>query len=129
MKRKLTTKDTNTKSVLVIDDEKNICDFFVDLFNEYGIHVEVALNGRAGLEKALKNTYSLIFLDVKLGDVNGLDVLKKIKETDKSKKVIMISGYLKEPVIEQALKYGANGYLPKPISVRDVISMAFRFVR
>lgn len=119
----------NSKTVLVIDDEQNICDFFVDLFSEYGVNVDVAQDADIGLKKTLKNPYSVIFLDVKLGKEDGIEVLKKIMDFNPKIHVIMISAYLKEDVIEQAIKFGADGYLNKPLTVRDVISMVFRFIR
>ncbi|MFH1850823.1 MAG: response regulator [Candidatus Neomarinimicrobiota bacterium] len=129
MKSKLNSTKPNSKTVLVIDDEVNICEFFIDLFTVYGVNVDVAYDGDSGLKKALNNPYSVIFLDVKLGRDDGIEVLKKIMDHNPKIHVIMISAYLKEDVIEQAIRYGADGYLNKPLTVRDVISMVFRFIR
>ncbi|MEE9166145.1 MAG: response regulator [Candidatus Neomarinimicrobiota bacterium] len=115
-------------SVLVIDDEHSICQFFVDLFNEIGINIETEQTGAAGLESALKNSYSLIFLDVKLGDMSGIDVLRSIKASDLDTKVVVISGYLTESLIEEAMKMGVDGYLYKPLAVRDIVSLTHKFV-
>lgn len=122
----LNSNDSNP--ILVIDDEQSICEFFTDLFDEYGMTIDVEQSGTSGLKRALGDSYSLIFLDVKLGDMNGIDVLKRLKEGNPDTKVVMISGYLTEDIIEEALKLGVDGYLYKPLSVRDILSMTLRFI-
>lgn len=124
--KELNNNDSNP--ILVIDDEQSICEFFADLFDEYGITIDVEQSGTSGLKRALGDSYSLIFLDVKLGDMNGIDVLKRLKEGNPDTKVVMISGYLTEEIIEEALKLGVDGYLYKPLSVRDILSMTLRFI-
>lgn len=120
--------NNNSNPILVIDDEQSICEFFTDLFDEYGMTIDVEQSGTSGLKRALGDSYSLIFLDVKLGDMNGIDVLKRLKEGNPDTKVVMISGYLTEEIIEEALKLGVDGYLYKPLSVRDILSMTLRFI-
>jgi DNA-binding response OmpR family regulator len=115
-------------AILVIDDEQSICDFFVDLFDEYGVSIDTETSGTTGLKRSLAHSYSLVFLDVKLGDINGIEVLKQIKQKNPATRVVMISGYLTESVIEKALELGADGYLYKPISVRDLLSVILKFV-
>lgn len=120
--------NNDSNPILVIDDEQSICEFFTDLFDEYGMTIDVEQSGTSGLKRALGDSYSLIFLDVKLGDMNGIDVLKRLKEGNPDTKVVMISGYLTEDIIEEALKLGVDGYLYKPLSVRDILSMTLRFI-
>lgn len=128
MNKEVKSKTKTANPILVIDDEESICQFFTDLFDEYGIQIDAELSGTSGLKRAGGNSYSLVFLDVKLGDMNGIDVLKTIKRTKPRTKVVMISGYLTEEVIEEALKLGVDGYLYKPLSVRDILSMTLRFL-
>lgn len=119
---------TASPSILVVDDEQSICQFFVDLFDEIGIKIDTEMTGAAGLERALKNSYALIFLDVKLGDMTGTDVLKKLKEHDTSANVVIISGYLTESLIEEALNIGVEGYLYKPLAIRDILSLTNKII-
>lgn len=114
--------------VLVVDDDGGVCEFFQDLFEEMDIRVDVARSGTAGLRQVISGQYKLIFLDIKLGDRNGLDVLEGIRKVDNDVKIIMISGYLTEENIERALKSGADGYLYKPLQVRDIMAQTFRHV-
>jgi len=119
---------TKPPSILVIDDEQTICDFFVYVFEGFGIKIDTKQSGKSGVEIALEKSYSLIFSDVKLGDMSGIDVLKKIKNNDPSTKVVIISGYLTESLIKKALDLGADGYLYKPLVVRDVVSLTHKFL-
>lgn len=122
------TKVYEAPTILIIDDEESICEFFTDLFDVYNVKIDTELSGTSGLQRALKNRYDLIFLDVMLGDMNGIDVLKAIKLDNADTKVVMISAYLTEEIIEKALKLGADGYLYKPVSVRDIVSLTLRFI-
>lgn len=122
----MTDPSETGKEILVVDDEASICEFFVDLFDEYGIDIDVEQSGASGLKRALDHPYSLVFLDVKLGDMSGIDVLKKIKKAQPDTKVVVISGYLTEELIEEAIEFGVDGYLYKPLSVRDIISITIR---
>lgn len=111
--------------VLVVDDDEGVGEFFKDLFEEMDIKVDIATSGTAGLNSAKAGEYKLIFLDINLGDISGLDVLEGIRKDNKDVKIIMISGYLTEVNIERALKTGADGYLYKPLQVRDIVSQTF----
>ena len=114
--------------VLVVDDDEGVCEFFQDLYDEMDIKVDVVTSGVAGLNSANTGDYKLIFLDINLGDISGLDVLEGIRKANKQVKIIMISGYLTEANIERALKAGADGYLYKPLQVRDIIAQTFKHV-
>jgi len=115
--------------ILIIDDEESICEFFKDLFEIYNVNIDIELSGTSGLKKISRKNYNLIFLDIMLGDVNGIDLLKAIKQRSKETKIIMISAYLTEQMIEKALKNGADGYLYKPISVRDILAVSMRWIK
>jgi len=115
--------------ILIIDDEESICEFFKDLFEIYNVNIDIELSGTSGLKKISRKNYNLIFLDIMLGDANGIDLLKAIKQRSKETKIIMISAYLTEQMIEKALKNGADGYLYKPISVRDILAVSMRWIK
>lgn len=115
--------------VLIIDDEENICEFFKDLFDMYNVKIDTEMSGASGLKKGLEKMYNLIFLDVMLGDMNGIEVLKAIKQKFPETKVVMISAYLTAEIIEKALKIGADGYLYKPVEVRDILSLTQQHIK
>ncbi len=129
----MTQSNNNQKKqvapIIVIDDDGSILEFFKDLFDEMDIIIDTETDGMTGISSILENKYELVFLDVMLRDMNGLDVLKAVKSAFKEDiKVIMISGYLTEEVIENALSFGADGYLYKPLSVMDVLSKTIKYI-
>ena len=128
----MTQSNNNQKKqvapIIVIDDDESILEFFRDVFNEMDLIIDTETDGMTGISRILEKKYELIFLDVMLRDMNGLKVLKAIKSAYSDIRVIMISGYLTEEVIEQALSYGADGYLYKPLSAMDVLSKTIKFI-
>lgn len=114
--------------IIVIDDDESILEFFRDVFNEMDLIIDTETDGMTGISRILEKKYELVFLDVMLRDMNGIKVLKAVKAAYKDINVIMISGYLTEEVIEQALSAGADGYLYKPLSVMDVLSKTIKFM-
>lgn len=128
----MTQSNNNQKKqvapIIVIDDDESILKFFRDLFNEMDLLIDTETDGMTGISRILEKKYELVFLDVMLRDMNGLKVLKAVKSAYSDIKVIMISGYLTEEIIEQALSYGADGYLYKPLSVMDVLSKTIKFI-
>ena len=104
--------------LLTIDDELDVCDFIKDFFTQRGYTVLVALNGRDGLALVKKEKPRIVFLDIVMAEMNGLDVLKEIKAFDPSIKVIMVS-VADDPVTRlQARQSGADEFIRKPFSKR-----------
>jgi len=114
--------------IIVIDDDESILEFFRDVFNEMDLIIDTETDGMTGISRILEKKYELVFLDVMLRDMNGLKVLKAVKSAYSDIRIIMISGYLTEEIIEQALSYGADGYLYKPLSAMDVLSKTIKFI-
>jgi len=106
--------------VLIIDDEKNICISLKSILEDEDYNCDYALSGTEGLEKFDIYSPDVILLDVKLGNVNGLDILEQILKIDANTTVIMISGHsgIKEAVT--AIKMGAFDFLEKPLSLTKV---------
>ena len=75
MKSNPDTIENTPPEILIIDDEENICEFFVDLFKMYNIKIDTAMSGASGIKQSSEKMYNLIFLDVMLGDMNGIEVL------------------------------------------------------
>jgi len=121
-------KSKTMPRVLVIDDEPTVCQFFRDLYEEMNILVDTTTQAAEGIRMAEEDTYDLIFLDIKLKDSNGIDLLKTLRKDNVISKIIVISGYFTEDIIKDALDFGADGYLFKPLSVRDIIAKTYLLV-
>lgn len=100
--------------ILVTDDDPDIRDGCSQVLKRRGFDVYEAGNGRALMKNLEKYEYDLILLDLKLPDANGLDLLKQIRERDPHVPVIMITAYGTIQNAVEAMRMGANDFLPKP---------------
>lgn len=101
--------------ILVVDDELDICDFVKTFFKERGFQVLTALNADEALSITKKERPDLVLLDIKMKGMDGLAVLKHIKELDKTIKVIMVTALEDQDKISEAYKLGAIDYITKPL--------------
>ncbi len=101
--------------LLVVDDEKGIRDALAQLFEYEGHQVECAEDGGSGIEKAQRLRPDVIFLDVKMPGMDGLDALARIREHDSHALVVMISGHGTIDTAVEATRKGAYDFLEKPL--------------
>ncbi|MDD2889134.1 MAG: sigma-54 dependent transcriptional regulator [bacterium] len=106
--------------ILIIDDEKNILSILSDILKDAGYSVFTAGTGEEGLKILKKEDINLLFLDVRLPDINGIDLLKQIKKEESAVEVIMISGHATIDIAIQATKLGAYDFIEKPLSLERV---------
>ena len=103
------------KSILVIDDDPLIRKTLLSHLSKEGREVSMAENGEEGLEKYKENLPDLVILDIRLPDMDGLEVLCKIKEKDKNANIIIMTAYDDMKTTVEAIKQGAFEYLVKPL--------------
>jgi DNA-binding response OmpR family regulator len=106
-----------TTRLLVVDDEPEICDFLKSFFEDRDFEVQTALSGEAALEAMESFRPQVTLLDIKMGDVDGLAVLRKFKEKHPKTKVIMVTALETTDKIEEAMRLGADNYITKPLSL------------
>lgn len=104
--------------LLTVDDELDVCDFIKDFFSLRGYMVYTAFNGKDALAVVKKESPKIVFLDIIMPDINGLEVLKQIKEIDSNIKVIMVSVADDKETREKARQLGADEFIRKPFSKR-----------
>jgi len=109
------------KKVLIIDDENIICKGCKLILSENGYHCSSSLSGVVGLEMALNNSYDVLLLDMKLKDIDGMEILKKVKKDKPEIYIIVITGYSTVQETVKAMKLGANDYISKPFNDDDII--------
>lgn len=109
--------------LLIIDDERGIRNTLREILADEGHEVEVAENGKQGLEMAQAKAYDLIFSDIKMPEMDGLEVLKALKEGEEPVEtpVVMISGHGDVETAVQALKMGAYDFLLKPLDLNRIL--------
>lgn len=107
--------------ILIIDDEPQIRKFLRISFEAYGHKIEEVSTGNEGLKILPLYNPDLIILDLGLPDIDGIDVLKKIRENNNTP-VIILSVRNEEQTIISALDLGANDYLTKPFSIGELLA-------
>jgi len=108
--------------ILLVEDEQQIADFLAMSLHAEGFGVDVAPNGRKGLELALSNAYDLMILDNKLPGKNGLDICKEVRNHGKTCPIIMLSVLSDTNMKVACLDAGADDYLIKPFSLQELVS-------
>lgn len=112
-------KTANYK-ILVVDDEEDIADLMrVNLENE-GYHVDVSYNGLEVLPRIERNLPNLIILDLMLPGINGMDLCKKIREKHANLPILMVTAKTGETDVVLGLELGADDYIKKPFSTREL---------
>ena len=107
--------------VLVIDDDRKLCRLIRDYLEPMGYETEMAHTGPEGLEKALKQNFHALILDVMLPGMDGFEVLKKLRHKS-DVPVLMLTGRGEEPDRIVGLEIGADDYLPKTFSTRELLA-------
>ena len=107
--------------LLIVEDEQAIVRGLSDLFIFHGYEVEVAMDGLEGLEMAISGEYALVLLDVMLPSLDGFNVCDKIREHDLNQPIIMLTAKTSEEDIITGLSLGADDYIAKPFSVRELV--------
>ena len=112
--------------ILVIDDERAIRNTLKDILEFEGYTIDLAENGKVGLEKALATTYDLIYTDIKMPEMDGLDMLQAYRQAVKENgveeaPVVMISGHGTVETAVDALKKGAFDFIVKPLDLNRLL--------
>ena len=102
--------------ILVVDDEPMICKSCKEILEEEGYQVDMANSGQEGVVKALEKVFDLLIVDMKMPDVSGMALLKRIKSEKLKTPVIMITAYSTVETAIEAMKLGAADYIPKPFT-------------
>ncbi|MBN2496078.1 MAG: sigma-54-dependent Fis family transcriptional regulator [Deltaproteobacteria bacterium] len=108
-------------TVLIIDDEQNILVTLARALQLEGYRTEVAGSGKLGLEKAESLDVDLVMLDVMLPDIDGIEVLQKLRSGERDLPVVMMSGHATVEIAVRAVQLGAADFLEKPLSSDKVL--------
>ncbi len=108
--------------ILVVEDEYKLSEMVSDRLKKEKYIVDVANDGETGLYKALDGIYDLVILDIMLPKVNGIDILKEIRNNNINSKVIMLTAKCELDDKLLGFKSGANDYISKPFHIDELIA-------
>jgi len=110
--------------ILVVDDEEPIRELMKDILEDEGYHVELAESGEEALAMMERRAYDLVFLDIWLPGVDGMEVLRRVVEREPRPHVVIISGHGTVQSAVEAIKLGAYDFIEKPLSMERIIVVA-----
>jgi DNA-binding response OmpR family regulator len=110
-----------TARVLVIDDDRDHAESIADILSMRGHRVEAAFSGEQGVEIFREQDFDIVFMDVKLPGMNGVETFFEFKKIRPDARVMMMTGFSLEQLITQAIENGALGVLRKPFAIQDLL--------
>ena len=107
--------------ILIVDDEENICNILARRLTREGYQCVTANNGREALNHFYKDTFSLIISDIKMPEMDGVQLLKKVKSMNPNMMVIMVTAYPEIDMAVEAMRLGAYDFIIKPADLDFVV--------
>ncbi|MGN1225767.1 MAG: sigma-54-dependent transcriptional regulator [Candidatus Cryptobacteroides sp.] len=107
--------------ILIIDDERSIRNSLREILTEEGYIVDVAEDGESGVKAALNNRYDVIFSDIKMPQMDGVEVLEKLVAEGVESPVVMISGHADITTAVDCIKKGAFDFIEKPLDLNRIL--------
>jgi DNA-binding NtrC family response regulator len=108
--------------ILVVDDDENIRNTMKTILEDEGYLVDLAATGSEAVQKTMKSAYNVALLDIRLPDMEGVELLKLIKDTVPRTRKIMVTGYPSMQNAIAALNKNADAYMIKPIDIEILLN-------
>ena len=115
--------------LLVVDDEKGFVQVLAKRLAKRGIQVAQAYSGSQGIQLLRRSDYDVALLDLKLEDMDGIEILKIFKKMDPDMPVIMLTGHGSEKASIEGMRHGAFDYLTKPHELSELVAQINEAVR
>ncbi len=113
----------NQKVIFVVDDDQGILDSFDAIFGT-DYHLVLLDNGKKALPIIIEKNPELLFLDIKMPGMNGLELLRRMREVNSSTKVVIVTALPQDKYEEIAHRFGVYRYLKKPLDLEEVEDIA-----
>lgn len=117
------------KKILLIEDDLHVCNFINKGLSEQKFEVSIAMDGETGLQMINKSPFHLIILDIMLPSINGLEVCKQIRLTDKDIPILMLTALGSAENVVIGLESGADDYLVKPFKFIELLARIKNLLR
>ena len=117
----------NKLKILVVDDQRGIRLTLSAIIEHQGYEVTEAEDGYQAIEAVTNNAFDLVFLDIKMPGINGVQSFREIKKISPGSAVVMMTGFSVEDLVSEALEEGARTVIYKPFQVDKVLSLVESF--
>ncbi len=115
--------------ILIVEDDTDLSELIKIQLTDNHYEVEQVTNGRIAKDKALQNNYSLIILDIMLPEVDGFHICKAVRKEDSHTPILMLTAKAEEVDKIMGLEFGADDYLTKPFSIKELIARVKALLR
>jgi DNA-binding response OmpR family regulator len=122
-------KNAKPIRLLLVDDEQGFVDVLSKRLAKRGIHTTRAFSGSDGIRLLRRDDFDVAVLDLKLGDMDGIEILKIFKKMDPDMPVIMLTGHGSEKASREGIRFGAFDYLTKPHELAELVAKINQAVR
>lgn len=112
----------NRERILIVDDDESTRKSLTLIFGKKGFETETAGSGREALEKAQAKHFNLVLLDMRLPDLDGVELLAPLRDMQPDIALIMVTGYASVKAAVRALNEGASGFITKPVDMDEVLA-------
>jgi len=114
---------TQKAKILIVDDNLSLCKTMSFVLNRKGYDVSTANDGFEAIDRVKNEFFDIIFMDIKMPVLNGVETYKKIREVNDKIITIMMTAYAVDDLIQDALKEGAYGIIYKPLDFEKILSL------
>lgn len=108
-----------TIRILIIDDDKDICEYMQLLLSQSGYEVSAETDARAALELLKEEEFHVVILDIMMPELNGMELLERIRDFDSDIAIIIFTGYPSVDTAVTSMKYNVSDYIKKPFDVDE----------
>ena len=124
------TKPENKKQIkiLIVDDNEDFRELLTESLQDKGYHVDSAKDAQEAINKVRENEFTIIFLDIILPNMNGVETHKAIKKISKEIVVVMMTGYSIKALVDEAIQDGAYTCMYKPFGIDEVMNVVKKIV-
>ncbi len=110
-------------SILIVDDNSSLCQTLSSILGRKGYAVTTAQDGPEAIEKVKKNPFDMIFMDIKMPLMDGVETYRRIKKIRPEAVVMMMTAYAVEELVQEALQEGAYGITYKPLDIERMVAV------
>jgi CheY-like chemotaxis protein len=117
------TQETKKLSAMVVEDEKVANELLSSTFKNFFSDVKSCFNGKEALEAYIKNAPDVVFVDIIMSEINGIELSRRIREIDPNQIIIVISASNDINKISESIEVGVNSFIQKPIDTKKIIEL------
>ena len=115
--------------ILIVDDEETLRLLLRHELEQRGFDIDEAESGEIAIEKLQKNHFNVVLLDIRMPGMDGMEVLRNVRQNNLADKVIMLTGVDEMKIARDSLTLGANDFLTKPYDIKTLLACINRVLK